>query len=190
MTGMPVFETARLQVRPFALDDLAAAHRLFDVESDGASLAERARWLEWAVLNDEQLARLHQPPYGDRAVILKATGELIGSVGFVPCLMPFGQLPYFSQGSAPSGPGRCTPEFGLFWAISPAHRRQGFAAEAAGAMVDYAFRHLKLKRVVATTSYDNLASIGVMRKLGMRIERNPLPEPPWFQVVGVLEHPQ
>ena len=29
----------------------------------------------------------------------------------------------------------------------------------------------------------------VMRKLGMRIERNPSPEPHWLQVVGVLERP-
>jgi hypothetical protein len=28
----------------------------------------------------------------------------------------------------------------------------------------------------------------VMRKLGMRIERNPLPEPPWLQIVGVLDN--
>ena len=27
-----------------------------------------------------------------------------------------------------------------------------------------------------------------MRKLGMRLERNPSPEPPWLQVVGVLEN--
>ena len=26
--------------------------------------------------------------------------------------------------------------------------------------------------------------------LGMRIERNPLPEPPWLQVVGILEQNQ
>ena len=44
-----------------------------------------------------------------------------------------------------------------------------------------------MNRIVATTSYDNLASIAVMRKLSMRIERNPLPDPPWLQVVGMLE---
>jgi len=194
MTQMPVLETARLRVRPFEATDLPDVHRLFDVELDGmdltddagASLAERARWLQWTVLNEEHLAKMHQPPYGDRAIILKTTGELIGSVGFVPCLMPFEQLPYFA-GNQSVGPANNTPEFGLFWAVSPARQGQGYATEAARAMVDYAFRHLGLKRVVATTKYANLASIGVMRKLGMTIERNPLPEPPWLQVVGVLE---
>jgi hypothetical protein len=28
-----------------------------------------------------------------------------------------------------------------------------------------------------------------MRKLGMRLARNPWPQPFWFQVVGVLDHP-
>ena len=46
------------------------------------------------------------------------------------------------------------------------------------------------KRIVATTEYDNRASMGVMRKLGMRLERNPFPDPPWFQVVGFLDNPR
>ena len=55
-------------------------------------------------------------------------------------------------------------------------------------MIDYAFTRLKLRRIVATTTYDNAASIAVMRKVGMRIERNPYPDPPWLQVVGLLEN--
>ncbi|HLF36431.1 MAG TPA: GNAT family N-acetyltransferase, partial [Anaerolineales bacterium] len=55
------------------------------------------------------------------------------------------------------------------------------------ALIEYAFVRLRLARIVATTTYDNTASVGVMRKLGMRVERNPLAEPPWLQVVGVLE---
>ena len=37
------------------------------------------------------------------------------------------------------------------------------------------------------TAYENAASIGVMRKLGMRIEHNVLQDPPWLQVVEILE---
>jgi hypothetical protein len=43
------------------------------------------------------------------------------------------------------------------------------------------------RQIVAMTRYDNPASIGVMRKLGMRIEHNLLPDPPWLQVVGIIE---
>jgi len=36
------------------------------------------------------------------------------------------------------------------------------------------------------TEYDNLASQGVMRRLGMKLEKTPFPDPPWLQVVGIL----
>ena len=195
MTKMPPLETARLLIRPFVMEDLRDVHRLLDVElgeadlrtDKTATLAARGRWLRWTVLNYEQLTRLRQPPYGDRAVVLKRTGQLIGVCGFVPCLNPFEQLPGCAPGDRSGEPGLNSTEFGLFYAISPAHQRRGYATEAAQAMVDYAFRHLRLRRVVATTTVDNTASISVMRKLGMRIEKNPHPEPPWLQVVGVLE---
>jgi hypothetical protein len=41
---------------------------------------------------------------------------------------------------------------------------------------------------LATTEYDNAASLGVMRKLGMKIDRNPRSQPPWLQAVGILEN--
>ncbi len=196
MTRMPTLETERLIIRPFALDDLDAVHRILDVELGEAVLGtegamareERRQWLQWAVLNYEQLAKLYQPPYGDRAIVLKQMGQLIGAVGYVPCLDSFGQLPYWQSRGVP--PNHCSTEFGLFWAISAAWQRKGHASEAARAMVAYAFTQLKLARIVATTTYNNEASIGVMRKLGMRIEKNPFPDPPWLQVVGVLESRQ
>jgi RimJ/RimL family protein N-acetyltransferase len=102
--------------------------------------------------------------------------------------MPFEQVPNFSYYNASGKSGHATPEFGLFYAVSPSQQRQGYASEAAQALVDYAFQHLDLKRVIATTDFGNHASMGVMRKLGMRIEKNPLAEPPWLQVVGVVEN--
>ena len=223
MLEMPLLETERLLIRPFVIEDLAEVHQLLDVELDAAilgtdkmeNLAERAEWLQWAALNHTQLAKLHQPPYGDRAIVLRSTGHLIGACGFVPCLNVFEQLPGFGSrqehaetnfrqehagtnfrqedtgtGSPqrPPGESRYSTEFGLFYAISPAYQRQGYAFEAAQALVDYAFQHLHLLRVIAETDYDNLGSMGVMRKLGMRIEKNPYADPPWLQVVGVLEN--
>jgi RimJ/RimL family protein N-acetyltransferase len=55
-------------------------------------------------------------------------------------------------------------------------------------MVAYAFAELRLRRIVATTEHDNARSLNVMRRLGMRIERNPRPEPAWFQSVGILDN--
>ncbi len=158
-------------------------------EDSDAARVERASWLEWNRLNAEWLPRMTQPPYGDRAVTLRATGEVVGAVGYVPHLMPFDQIPALARqpgAGADTGAGmRRTPEIGLFWAIDPARQRQGYATEAARALIAYAFDHLRLWRIVAKTLYDNHASQAVMLKAGMTLTRNPLPEPPWMQVVGV-----
>ena len=187
-------ETERLIVRSLAAGDLQPIHRILDEAFDGgaraadpAALAERRSWLAWTVLAEEWLAKLHQPPYGERGVALKATGELIGAVGYVPCLNAFGQIPALR--SAGPGGGN-TPEVGLFWATAPSYQGRGYATEAAQALIAYAFEELNLRRIVATTEYDNAASQGVMRRLGMQVLRNPLPEPPWLQVVGVLANPK
>jgi RimJ/RimL family protein N-acetyltransferase len=184
---MPVLETERLVVRPFAMADLQACHQLLDVEAwqTGRTLAQRETWLQWTVLNYEMLADLREPPYGDRAVVLKSTGELVGSVGLVPGLMPFARLP--SLGGH-EGNDQTTTEFGMFWATRAAHQNHGYATEAARSLVGYAFDALNLTRVLAWTDYDNSASQAVMRKLGMLLERNPRPDPAWFQVVGVLHN--
>jgi hypothetical protein len=84
--------------------------------------------------------------------------------------------------------GQTRTEFGLFYAVSIAQRRQGIATEAAAAMAGYAHDELGLARILATATYDNAASQGVMRRLGMDILRNPFPDPPWLQVVGVLQY--
>ena len=141
----------------------------------------------YMVANYEGLAYLRQPPYGDRSVALRDTGQLVGACGYVPCLGPFNQVPALAAGGSVSR--LWSPEFGLYWSISPSYQRRGFATEAGRALVDWAFSVLHLRRIVATTRHDNTASIRVMEKLGMRIERNPSPDPPWLQVVGCVTNP-
>ena len=197
MLTMPTLESARVLIRPFILDDFDALHRILDLESgavaadDAAGLAAartaRRAWIEWSVRNYVALARLHQPPYGDRAIVLRTTGSVIGACGLAPVQLPFGQLPCFG-GSARSPRARNTNEMGLFWEVSLRHRRHGYATEAGAVLIRYAFTVLNLQRIVATTTYDNAASIGVMRRLGMSIQQNPQPEPATMQVVGVLEN--
>ena len=189
---VPVLEAERVRIRPLRMDDLSAVDRLYtDIAwsdsnaSAEANLARRRSWIEWSIRNYEELAQLHQPPYGDRAVVLKSTGQLAGLVGLVPLLAPFGQLP--SEGSREHV--RYCTEVGLFWATSPSLQRKGFASEAARALIQYAFDQLKLARILAGTEHSNVGSIAVMRRLGMRIERNPFPEPAWFQTVGILDAP-
>src|SRR5439155_906611 len=119
--------------------------------------ASRAREAEGEIQDQAHLE-------GDAPIVLRSGGEIVGSIGFAPCLMPFGQLPSFEPTTT------FTSEIGLFWALFPEHWRKGYATEAAAAMVSYAFSQLRLRRIVATTENDNARSIGVMRRLGMRLE--------------------
>jgi len=189
-----ILETPRLIIRAFQPDDLHAIHRILDLAfgdgskiSDEAALTERRSWLEWSRLSAEWLPKMFQPPYGDRAVVLKSTDTAIGAVGYVACFDAFEQIPGLSRGEPPSA--YRVAEMGLFWAIDPDYQRQGFATEAAQTLIDFAFQQLRAKRLIATTEYNNAASIGVMRKLGMTIAKNSFPDPPWLQVVGILNHP-
>ena len=188
-----IIETERLIIRSFILDDLQVIHRILDQTlSDGskvddeAALMERRSWLEWSLLSQEWLPKMGQFPYGDRAIMLKSTGTLIGATGYVPMLDIYDQIPELMSGVAPSK--YRVPEVGLFWAIDPIYQRQGYASEAAQGLIEYAFKHLRLKRILATTEYENIASQAVMQKVGMKLTRNPLPTPPCLQVVGVIEN--
>jgi RimJ/RimL family protein N-acetyltransferase len=56
------------------------------------------------------------------------------------------------------------------WALGVEYRGQGFAAEAARALIAYGFTALGLHRIQATTSSDNAGSWKVMERLGMKPE--------------------
>jgi len=85
------------------------------------------------------------------AIELTATGRVIGSISL----------------DLRDGPNR-TAEIG--YCLHPASWRQGLITEAARALIDAAFRTLRLHRVLATCDVRNTASFGVMEKLGMRRE--------------------
>ena len=179
-------ENDRLLIRALRPDDRDVFAAIVDAAFGSPhGAAEYSDMVNYHALGDRVHDILHQPPYGERAVVLQASGVVIGLVGFVPCLRPFAQLPSF--GGVPDA--RYTAEVGLFWAVAPEHRGRGIATEAARAMIAYAFDELRLARIVATTDHDNPASIAVMRRLGMTIDRNPFATPPWHQVVGFLDAP-
>jgi [ribosomal protein S5]-alanine N-acetyltransferase len=182
---IPVLETERLIIRELTMDDLESINNVLN-NSLGwdMPLGERERWLQWTVLGYEMFALLGQPHYGERAVVLKGTGEIIGAVGIVPYLDTFNGVAAFSR--TPNAPA--TAEVGLYWAIAPAHQRKGFASEAARALMEYLFTREKLGRIIATTGYENLASQKVMQRLGMTIQHLAEPQPPDQFVVGVLEN--
>ncbi|HYW28663.1 MAG TPA: GNAT family N-acetyltransferase [Gaiellales bacterium] len=176
---VPALHTARLLIRELTPADEESVRAVNDRLAPG--------WVAWTAETYGQLEALMQPPYGERAITLRDTGELIGLVGLVPSYGPFDQIPGLG---AATRPARFRPEMGLYWGLAPAHRGNGYATEAGRALIDHALGELELARIVATTERSNTASQAVMRRLGMRVEENPLPEPGWFQVVGWLDAPE
>jgi Acetyltransferase (GNAT) domain len=118
---------------------------------DNRTRQDRGSWLDWTMLDYEQRRRAHQPPYGEYAVELTRTGGVVGLVGLVPSLMPFGLLPYYATHLLCEPNAYSFPEVGLFWAIATAHQRRGYASEAAAALIAFGFGTLQLARIVATT---------------------------------------
>jgi RimJ/RimL family protein N-acetyltransferase len=181
---MPPLETERLLIRPFTDGDLDAIAAILE-SADAAT----ERYVRHGGLNATVLAELGQPPLGDRAVVRRGTGELIGLAGLVPAFGPFDQLRPLDEEpkrERPSAPNRI--EIGLYYNVDVGHRKQGIATEAARALVGFAFGQLHLGRIIATTERDNFASQAVMRHLGMGMHENARTDPDWFQVVGILEN--
>jgi len=51
------------------------------------------------------------------------------------------------------------------------HRSRGYAVESAAAVLAHAYRTLRLRRVVAIVSPENLGSIAVLERIGLKFER-------------------
>jgi ribosomal-protein-alanine N-acetyltransferase len=181
-------QTDRLVIRPFTLDDLEAAYELYDLDlawgGPGVTLEDRRERLrfqiglpEWAVTDGL---------YGDRAIVLKETGELIGFCGFRPWLCKPEECALFD--SAAVEHPFSAPELGVGYALSTRYRGQGYAAEAVRALIDYAFRKLRVRRVVALTERGNADSVRLMQRVGMTVGFNPDPEAVYPWAVGVIEN--
>lgn len=147
-------ETARLTLRALRDDDLDG---LCSLLGDAEALAlwgepldrEGARrWIE------RNRARYESDGFGRCAVVLRATGELVGDCGL----------------SRTTVEG--VPEVELGWIVGSAHWGKGLATEAAEAWRDYAFTRLGLVRIVSMVSEENVASRRVAEKLGMAVERS------------------
>jgi RimJ/RimL family protein N-acetyltransferase len=190
---MKPIATERLIIREFRPSDLGEIYRILDVElkfidsiEQDSSIAQRKKWLEWTIQGYEQNRILLNPPYGDNAIVLKDTLQLIGTCGLVPVMAPLGLIPYYRYAADVEDSEYNYTEVGIFCAISSHYQCRGFAYEASKALIEAAFKKMKIKRIVGITTLYNNPSIAVLKRLGMRIET--VPEHKWMQVVGILEN--
>ena len=177
MRTMPRLDDTDIHIRAFDRNDVSAVMQMFAFDT-----TEAHAWLDWNIANEHQLARLNQPPYGERAIVHNDSGSVVGAIGLVPCIDQFGKV-----GIGGYDDGATNAEVGMFWHVIPEWRNQGIATAAATLLRDYACTHLGLRRIIATTEYDNSASQAVMRRIGMELRKNPSSTPAWLQIVGVYE---
>jgi RimJ/RimL family protein N-acetyltransferase len=147
-------ETPRLLIRKWQLPrDMNDALAIY-----GDS--ETMRFIPCGALSEEQTQRLvlrmiekdELQGYGIWPVVLKSENRVIGECGIT-------QIPGHE------------PDVEVAWIFNKAYHRQGYATEAARAVLDFAFAELRIARLYALIDRFNSASIAVANRLGMRYDR-------------------
>jgi len=144
--------TDRLTLRPFQAGDAALKHRLigdlrvFFWRTEPGTLEEAEEWVARDI--DRQTAK----GLGSWAVFEKSNGDFVGQVILQ-------ELPETGE-----------PEIGYHFV--PEAQGHGYATEAALELLRHGFIGLNLPRIVAVVLPDNLPSQKVMKKLGLRYEKD------------------
>lgn len=152
---MVILDTERLTLRhlePADLEPLFALYRDPEIRRyfpDGTlTLDETRREIEWF-----RNGHPDRPELGLWATVERKTGAFIGRCGL---------LPWTIDDRA---------EVELAFLIDKTRWRQGFATEAARAIVRYSRECLGLTRLICLITPGNDASVGVASKIGMTFER-------------------
>jgi len=163
-----MIETERLILRPMVAADIDPLLRVFGDPKVMAAFHtepfDRGQMEGWVRRNLDHQAR---HGYGLFAVILKATGELIGDCG-LELMEPDDVDP--TAGAVPGATAHTVAELG--YDVRSDVWNQGFATEAAAAVRDYAFGTLGLPRLISLIHQGNHASRRVAGKIGMRHARD------------------
>jgi GNAT superfamily N-acetyltransferase len=145
-------ETPRLKLAPVtpALARAARAGQAVFAEAIGADAPA-----EWCAGSLPLLARASAAHAPFRAIAIhRGDGEVVGDVRFEPTTRPEGEV-----------------EIG--YAIAKGRRRQGYAVEAAGAVIDWLFDEGGVEAIVAGCDRRNLASVRTLRRLGFWLDSTP-----------------
>lgn len=147
---MTVLYTSRLELRPLRADDIEQVTTLFADPRLMAPLggtrcaADSEAWL------DRQISHTQEHGYGRCAVLRNR--EFVGCVGLTRT--------DFDRGIVPG--------IEVAWHLAFARWHQGYATEAARAVIEHGFTKFDLPEVIAVTNVDNTRSRRVMDRLGMQ----------------------
>tara|TARA_Y100001951_G_scaffold105018_1_gene119355 strand:- start:281 stop:853 length:573 start_codon:yes stop_codon:yes gene_type:complete len=154
-----ICETARLIIRRFTLEDADFIVQLLNDESFIRYIADKqVRTLADAVnyLTNGPLASYNSYGFGLNMVLLKASTENPAT--------PIGMCGLLKR------PELSLPDLGF--AFLPAFCGQGYAREAAAAVLSQAIQTHKMRTVLAVTKPDNLRSNALLLKLGFAFKHN------------------
>jgi RimJ/RimL family protein N-acetyltransferase len=146
-----ILETDRLLLRQYVEEDAEAFFRLNTdpevlrfVPDQPPPSVEQARQL----LIDHPIADYWKHGFGRGACILKNTGEQIGFAG----------LKYLHE----------LAEVDVAYRFLPLYWGRGLATEVARASLRYGFAELGLSRIIGLAMPENIASVRVLQKVGLR----------------------
>ena len=156
LMGSTTLRTERLQLRPVRDEDIdrILAYR---------NLPEVTRWLIRTEVDPaafrEAWRRAAEDPH-DHSAAVTLDGTVIGTVS-LDVVDGLGQ---------PGMPLRTEAHLG--YTFDPTYGGHGYATEAVLAMVAHAFDRLGVRRITAGCFADNLASVRLLEKVGMRREQH------------------
>lgn len=153
---MFMLRTPRLLLRELELPDAAVLFRIYQdpqvmrfMGPPPATIAE-----ERANIERHRHQSYERYGYGLWATVLRDTGALIGRCGLL-CTRIDSQM-----------------ETELSFLLDRDHWGQGYASEAARAILEVAARRFGIDRVVAVVHPDNVASLAAVERLGFSYERD------------------
>lgn len=149
----PVLRTSRLTLRPFSVEDADELLALFRDPGVRRWLLDdtlvSAEWMREEI--HESDARFRGSGLGLWSIVAEGRPAIVGFAGFRPFFDP--------------------PEMQLLYGLLPACWGAGLATEAARALCDHAFHVLAVTEIRAATDRPNVASIRVLERLGMSLEK-------------------
>ena len=153
---MNVLETERLLLRHFTTEDAADNYRIY---TDPDNMRFMGRRPDSVQFEREHILKhitnyYEKHGFGLWAVILKENKRLIGRCGLI-----YQQI----EGAQ---------ELEVSYLIDKKYWGKGLASEAVRATVRLAFEEYKFPRVVAVINPENVASVRVAEKVGMKYERD------------------
>lgn len=149
---MKIIRTKRLLLRGWQDNDLQAFSL---INQDPLVMAHMPNLLtleETKAFISKMSAHHAAHGFGPMALTLNSSGELIGYVG----------LKHIEFQAS------FTPAVEIAWRVASQHWNQGYATEAAQAVLEYGFQSLGLNEIISMTVAANTSSIRVMEKIGMK----------------------